>query len=361
VQLRERGVPGHEIDVIGTDASVDRRLTAVAEVELPLYPGLRLGVPSLFAVAQALTEGRYDLVHVCAPGPAGIAALLIARVMGIPIAGSYHTELGAYAGMRSGDPLIEHVAGSVLAAFYGQCRVVLSPSRSADTSIGRLGISAERIHRWERGVDLERFNPARYSPDALPHWIADEGHRFNVLYAGRLSSEKGVELLAEAFLIAHDRNPRLHLLLAGGGPEQELLRSRLGGAATFLGWLEGDTLAQTYASADLFVFPSTTDTFGQVILEAQASGLPVLAVDAGGSAELIETGRSGCLVEPQPAALADAIGGLARRGALRERIATGGLLAVGARSWERSLAQLGDGYATAISAGRPDVAVTRAA
>jgi len=348
-QLRERGIRGHEIEVIGTDASVDRRLTAVSEIELPFYAGMKLGVPSVFAVAEALTERRYDLVHVCAPGPAGIVAALIARVMGLPVAGSYHTELQAYARMRSGDLQVEYLMRTVLAKFYGQCRVVLSPSRAADESLRDLGIPAERIGRWDRGVDLERFNPARYAPGILPSTHAELGTRFNVLYVGRLSREKGIDLLAEAFLIARDHDPRLHLVLAGRGPEEEALRRRLGSAGTFLGWVEGDRLAQAYASADLFMFASTTDTFGQVILEAQASGLPVLAVDAGGPAELIEDGRSGCLVPPDPESLASALRGLARREAIRERLATGGLLAVRERSWQRSLDQLAQGYARALA------------
>jgi glycosyltransferase involved in cell wall biosynthesis/predicted metal-dependent phosphoesterase TrpH len=356
-QLRERGIPGHEIDVIGTDASVDRRLAAVAEVELPFYPGLRLGVPSLFAVTEALTERRYDLVHVCAPGPAGIAAMLIARVMGLPVAGSYHTELQSYARLRSGDARVEGIVQMLLASFYGQCRIVLSPSVAADASLARLRLPAQRIVRWDRGVDLERFSPARYAPDALPAG-------FNVLYVGRLSREKGIDMLAEAFLLARRRDPRLHLVLAGRGPEEEALRRRLGGAATFLGWVGGDELARTYASADLFMFASTTDTFGQVILEAQASGLPVLAVDAGGPADLIESGRSGCLVEPTAETLSEALSGLARRDAIRDRLTTGGLVAVRERTWERSLRALAEGYTLAIGAPRehPDsVEVARAA
>ena len=120
-----------------------------------------------------------------------------------------------------------------------------------------------------------------------------------MLYAGRLTREKGVDLLADAFLAARARDPRLHLLLAGGGPEEDALRERLGRSATFLGWLEGDALAAAYASADLFLFCSQTDTFGQVILEAQASGLPVVAVAAGGPAELVADGRSGVLCPPR--------------------------------------------------------------
>ena len=341
-QLRERGLRGHEIDLIGTDANVDRRLPAVTEVELPHYPGLRLGVPSLSAVAEALTERHYDLVHVCAPGPAGIAAALMARVMALPLLGSYHTELQAYVRTRTGDPTLEATVGAIVAKFYASCAVLLSPSKSADASLERLGIPTERLFRWQRGVDTARFNPSRRGTTRLPG-------RFNILYVGRMSREKGVDLLAEAYLEARQRDRRLHLVLAGRGPEEELLRKRLGADATFLGWLEGDELANTYASADLFVFPSTTDTFGQVILEAQASGLPVLAVRAGGPTELIEDGRTGCLVSPHPDELATAIRGIACRKALLQRLTRGALLAVRERTWERSLAELAAGYARAHS------------
>ena len=101
-EIRERGVPGFEVEVIGTDPHVDRRLSAVAEVDVPFYAGMRVGVPSLPAVVEALSEGRYDVLHVCAPGPAGVASALIGRVLGLPIAGSYHTELTAYTALRSG-------------------------------------------------------------------------------------------------------------------------------------------------------------------------------------------------------------------------------------------------------------------
>lgn len=341
-QLRERGAAGYEIELIGTDPRVDRRLPAVVDLEVPFYPGMRLGVPSLFAVAQALTDGRYDLVHVCAPGPIAIAALVLARVIGLPVLGSYHTELHTYARLRSGSSEVEQIVHRALAAFYGQCGVVLSPSQAADRSLAGLGVGSDRVLRWDRGVDLTRFSPARRDNTALPD-------AFNVLYVGRLSREKGIDLLAEAFLIARDRDPRLHLVLAGRGPEEEPLRRRLGSAATLLGWVEGDELPRIYASADLFMFTSTTDTFGQVILEAQASGLAVLAVNAGGPGELIEDGRSGCLAAPEPGALANALVGLARRDALRARIGAGGLIAVRDRSWTASLHQLADGYARAIN------------
>jgi glycosyltransferase involved in cell wall biosynthesis len=287
-QLGARGVAGYELEVIGTDALSDR---------------------------------RYDLVHVCSPVPALRTAL--------PVVGSVH---------------------AAVSRFYAQCRIVLSPSRAVDAALEAHGVAPERILRWSLGVDPSVFHPAGYAPEVLPD-------AFNVLYVGPLAREHGVDLLAEAFLAARDRDPRLHLVLVGSGLEERRLRSRLGSAATFLGALRDEELARVYATADLLMSPSRTDALGQVVLEAQASGLPVLAVDAGGPAELIESGRSGCLVAPDADTIAGAIRGLARRGALRDRLATGGLLAVREHTWERSLAELAAGYAAARAAVRgPEVA-----
>ena len=343
-EIRDRGVPGYEVEVIGTDPNVDRRLAAVAEVDIPFYEGLRVGVPSLPAAVEALAEGRYDLVHLCSPGPSGVAAALIARIMDLPVLGSYHTELGAYAGLRSGDPLLQAGMEAALSAFYGGCDIVLSPSESADQSLGALGIEAARLGRWDRGVDIERFGRRHRREGSFRGQV-------NVLYAGRLTEEKGVDLLARAFLEARAADPRLHLVLAGGGPEEHALRESLGHHATFLGWLEGDELAWAYASADVFLFASQTDTFGQVILEAQASGLPVVAVEAGGPASLIEDGRSGLLRAADAVALGSGVVEVARSPMLAGRLAEGGLAAVRSRTWQASLGRLADGYdrAAAVS------------
>ncbi len=174
-----------------------------------------------------------------------------------------------------------------------------------------------------------------------------------MLYSGRITREKGVGLLADAFLRAHASDSRLHLVLAGGGPEQEHVRERLGEHATFLGWLEGEELARTYASADIFLFPSATDTFGQVILEAQASGLPVIALAKGGPLSLIEDGVSGLLCEGDAEQLADAVLELAGSPLLRQHLARAALRSVRLRTWERTLQRLADGYDRALADLRP--------
>ena len=156
------------------------------------------------------------------------------------------------------------------------------------------------------------------------------------------------------------RDQRLHLVLAGGGPEQESVRGRLGAAASFLGWLDGVELARAYANADIFLFPSRTDTFGQVILEAQASGLPVVAVAAGGHLSLIEDRVSGLLREADAKALAAAVLELAGSPRLRRRLARGGLAAVSRRTWERAFERLAGGYYSVLE-GAPAVGEVRAA
>jgi glycosyltransferase involved in cell wall biosynthesis len=360
-EIRERGVPGFEVEVIGTDPGVDRRLSSVTEVEVPFYPGLKLGVPSLSASVDALADGQYDLIHLVTPGPAGIAASLLARVLEMPRVGSYHTEFAAYAQVRSARAGVETIARAALGQFYGPCKVVLSPSAATDARLQEMGISEERIGRWDRGVDHRCFSPVYRTAALLPGDIT-------VLYAGRLTKEKGVDLLADGFLAARRRDPRLHLVLAGGGPEEHHLRARLEGAGTFLGWLAGDELARAYASADMFLFASQTDTFGQVISEAQASGLPVVAVADGGPAGLIEHGETGLLVSAQADRLAEAVLSLAHDRQLRERIGTAAVAAARSRTWTRSLEQLAAGYlralkppAAKVSRRRPDASSRAAA
>jgi glycosyltransferase involved in cell wall biosynthesis/predicted metal-dependent phosphoesterase TrpH len=389
-EIRRRGVDGFEIEVIGTDCDVDLRLSAVAEFELPFYPGLQIGVPSLAAAVQTLATGDFDALHVCSPGPVGIAGTLLARALGLPLVGSYHTELAAYAKLRSENQAVANAMRMAVSVFYNACDLVLSPSPASDEALVSIGVAPEKTLRWDRGVDTSRFGPHLRDDSLAAEWSRsestsaagtsreDDGHaaesggrgprdsgpnadnQINVLYAGRITLEKGAELLADAFLAARRRDPRLHLVLAGGGPEQERLRERVAPHVSFLGWLEGAELARAYASAEVFLFPSATDTFGQVILEAQASGLPVLAVAAGGPLALIEDGVSGLLRKADAEQLADALVELAGSPSLRERLALTALAAVRERTWERSLERLAAGYRHALGhARRPSLHADR--
>ncbi|HXN39533.1 MAG TPA: glycosyltransferase, partial [Solirubrobacteraceae bacterium] len=349
-EIRQRGVAGFEIEVVGTDPEVDRRLPAVAEIDVPFYPGLKIGIPSLPAAVHTLAglDGeRFDAIHVCSPGPAGIAGALLARALALPLVGSYHTELTAYADLRSGERRLAQTMDLAMSAFYNACDVVLSPSPAADQALAALAVPAERVLRWDRGVDTQRFDPSLRDGSLLPGAV-------KVMYSGRITREKGADLLADTFLLARERaltqtGQNLHLVLAGGGPEQERLRERLGDSATFLGWLEGAELARAYASADIFLFASATDTFGQVILEAQASGLPTIAVAKGGPLSLIEHRVNGLLCDADARQLADAVVELAGSPLLREHLSRAALRRVRERTWEQALALLGRGYERALA------------
>ena len=374
-QLRGRGAPGYEIELLGTDPDADRRLAAATEIDVPLFPDQRLGVPSLFAVAQALVERRYDAVHLCAPAPAAVIALLMATLAGVPVTatcdeGTLRAE-------------IEPAVIDLLCAYYGQCQVVLSTSCAADASLAKLGIEPGAIARWRPGVDLDRFNASRYAPDIQP-----DGDALDVLHVGALDRAAEADLLVESFLIAHDRAPELRLLFAGCSPLAARLQARLGKCATVLASAgnppptaapagdpaaqtataagdprasAGDHLARAYAGADLLIVAGATSRDPQSIREAQASGLPVLAVDAGGAAELIDSGRSGFLVPADPEALAGALRWLARRATLRKRLASGGLVAARSLTWERSLAQLAGAWSRALHGRTQESEVQRAA
>jgi glycosyltransferase involved in cell wall biosynthesis len=218
--------------------------------------------------------------------------------------------------------------------------LVLSPTYALDLRLTAAGVAPERIARWQPGVDRERFSPAHYGASAIAAPDGAAPARFHVLLAGAPDDDRGAGLLAAALRRARERDPRLQLVVAGGRPAEAEVRSVLGDAVTFLDGLDAESLSRVYASADLGVCPDAGEGFGDHVLQAQASGLPVLAIEGSGPGELIESGRSGCLVAPDPDALGAAIAGLARRATLRERLATGGLLAVRERTGEQALAGL---------------------
>ena len=267
-EIRDRGIAGFEIEVIGTDPNVDRRLPAVADVEIPYYPGMSIGVPSLPAAVEAITAGRYDLIHVCSPGPSGVAAVLVARAMEIPLVGHYHTELASYAGLRSGDAVARDAAAS------GPRRVLRAvPPRALAEQLGRRRARGPRdrararcpLGPWRRRLALRSSRGAARRPGAS---VSTSSTR------AASAQEKNIDLLADAFELARARDPRLHLVIAGGGPEAAAAaRTARRASATLLGWLDGDAARRRLRERRHLLLREQTDTFGQVVLEAQASGL----------------------------------------------------------------------------------------
>jgi len=353
-RLRTEGDEGRlPVTIVATGRQSDRTpglLTFEPDWSLPLptYESLDLSFLSLREVIGEAERLRPDIVHVATPGPVGLAGLAVARLLDLPLVGSYHTELGPYALHLTKDLVVADALETYVHWFYRQCATVLAPTHAVADELGGRGYT-NRIAVWGRGVDTRRFSPKRLDP-ALRSRLLGAGDTL-LLSVGRVSEEKRIRVLLEAFERLRPALPALRLAIVGDGPARDLLERTAGRNVTFLGELRGDSLARVYASADVFCFPSTTDTFGQVILEASASGLPVVAAAAGGAPELVRHLETGLLVPPDDVtALAEALHLLAGDPLLRRKLGTAGLAAARERTWDKSFAELRQAYADVAGA-----------
>ena len=265
----------------------------IGAYSLPEYPELTLYYPPFLSMLNHCFEQEFTHIHSATPGPIGLAALGIAKVLKLPIAGTYHTALPQYVAELTGDAALEEGMWKYMCWYYGQMDVIYVPSKATGQELVDKGIEAKKIRTYPRGVNTERFHPAKRNGFFGRHGLGD-GLKF--LYVGRISREKDLNVLAAAFRDLARTRPDVHLVVVGDGPYLEEMRRELAGTPTlFTGYLTGEDLAQAYASCDVFVFPSTTDTFGNVVLEAQASGLPVIVSDVGGPQENVLDGETGLI------------------------------------------------------------------
>jgi glycosyltransferase involved in cell wall biosynthesis len=293
--LRQRG---HDLQLVRPRQAADgpaqdghcHRELLVHGAPIPCYPHLRLGLPAGRALRTLWRNRRPDLVHIATEGPLGWSALRAARELDIAVTSDFRTNFQAYSGhYRMG--WLRGVIAAYLRHFHNRTGCTMVPTEALQAELQSAGF--ERTVVVARGVDTQRFNPAQRSEALRRQWGVAEGDSV-VLYVGRLAAEKNLELLLQAFGAMQQINPRLHLVLVGDGPLRAALHERCP-AAVFAGQRGGDDLASHYASADLFLFPSLTETFGNVTPEAMSSGLPVLAFDHAAAGQLIEHGESGWL------------------------------------------------------------------
>jgi len=327
------------------------RLPSVADLPIPAYGDeqWRLGIASAFDLLEAIDLTGARIIHMATPGPLGVAGLLAARILDIPFVASYHTELGDYAMQLTGDRIAAEVTRRAVSWIYGHADLIYVPTHATGRGLLEQGIDPEALYVFGRGVDTDAFNPNRSS------WMTRRrmgGKSATVaLYVGRISREKGLDTLAQAFRIAAAQYPDLELVLVGDGPFRSELAELLAGTKhRFLGEITGPALGAVYASADMFCLPSRTETFGQVVLEASASGLPVIVSDSGGAHESVIDGHTGIIVHSDaPAAFAEALCTLAadpeRRRLMGE---TAHEVASQRSSWAEIFMQLTDSYTHAI-------------
>jgi phosphatidylinositol alpha 1,6-mannosyltransferase len=356
--VRERG--GETLTWTTTDpgATADPAVRRLASVPFWAYPTLRLAAPRTSRVARELHAFAPTLVHVATPFGVGLSGRAAARRLGIPMVSSYHTSFSAYARFyRLG--LLSGPGWRYLRWFHNAGLRTYCPTRAVQRELRAYGLKRTRL--WARGVDPRGFHPAYRSQELRRQRLGADAGTIVVVYVGRLAQEKGLDVALEAMAIAGRRSPRrLVFAFAGDGPYATVCRAKAPPDSVFLGRIEGDTLSAFYASGDLFVFPSTTDTFGNVLLEAMASRLPIVAADAPPSRELLGEGHYGKLVPPgDPSALAQALLDLAADPAQRERLAARGLEEAARYSWEMIFDALVADYLEAITATRGTASLRR--
>ncbi|WP_461209830.1 glycosyltransferase [Desulfocurvus sp. DL9XJH121] len=280
----------------GAEREGVRNFEPIGSFEIPEYPELTLRYPPLLKMLEWCFEAGATHIHAATPGPVGLAGLACAKILGLPLHSTYHTAFPQYASALTGDAAMEEGMWRYMVWFSNLSDVVYAPSSAMAHELMDKGVDRKRVALYPRGVDVERFHPARRNGFFQSHYGL-EAAEFKFLYVGRVSREKNLDVLARAFKDLCAKRPGVRLVVVGKGPYLEEMRTELSGfPATFTGPLMGDDLAAAYASSDAFVFPSTTDTFGNVVLEAQASGLPVIVTDQGGPQENLVPGITGFVV-----------------------------------------------------------------
>lgn len=298
------------------------------EVPIPGYPMLRLAWPRRRKMLDLARAIHPEVIHVSTPGPVGLAGRWVARRLGVPLVGTSHTDFPAYARDIYGDDVLAAAAGELLRWFYRPFHFVLTRSEVSRRHLVDAGHDPARVAAILPGVDSSVFSPARRDPGIWRRLGAPGGtSAVRLLYAGRISREKNLGLLADVWpgvrTAAHRRGIDVELAIVGDGPMLPELRRRLGDSAWFAGFRFGGELAALYATSDLFVFPSTTDTLGQAVLEAQASGLPAVVSARGGPAEIVQDGLTGRVVRSiEPTAWQERIVELLSEAGLRKAMAS---------------------------------------
>jgi glycosyltransferase involved in cell wall biosynthesis len=287
------------------DTFLGARVVGVPALPLPLYPELKLALPRP-AVSEALDRFQPDLVHVVNPAVLGLGGIWLARTRGLPLVASYHTHLPKYL-EHYGMGMLEPLLWELLKTAHNQAQLNLCTSTAMVNELAAKGIQHTAL--WQRGVDTELFRPSLRSSAMRARLHGDHGDTGNLLlYIGRLSAEKQIERIRPVLTAL----PQTRLALVGDGPHRnQLERFFEGTATTFVGYLAGEDLASAYASGDAFLFPSSTETLGLVLLEAMAAGCPVVGANRGGIPDIVSHGDNGCLYDPDdPPSLIAAVNGL---------------------------------------------------
>lgn len=339
---------GKEIEVMVSRKEVSlpgiplKNFPPIGEFELPEYELQKLSFPPLLQIIDHLQTGNFTEVIISTPGPVGLAALCAARVLGLPTSGIYHTDFPEYVRILTEDSLMESLTWNYMHWFYAQMDLIYVNSDHYRQCWVERGIASEKLRILPRGLDTELFHPSKKQADFWKNRGLRE-NEIGVLYVGRVSREKNLDLLAASFRRLYAAGIPVRPLIVGDGPYAVMMKELLP-EGIYTGSLHKEELASAYASADFFVFPSTTDTFGNVVIEAQASGLPVIVSDVGGPKDLVQDQVDGFITKGQDLdALTSAVKFLAGDAALRKRMGEASRARVAERDWSRAARQFWEG------------------
>lgn len=329
------------------------RHVRLPSVVFPPYPDIRLVAPLYGRVAAAMRDFRPQLVHCQTEFLVGRMGQIAARRRGIPLVSSYHTDFSRYT-EAYGVPSLRALVTKYISRFHRRSRRVYTPSAPAAADLARMGLNDVEV--WGRGVDVKQFNPALRS-DAFREQLGVKDE-FLFLHVGRLAPEKNVGIVLDAYRLFREQYPQLRtkLVVAGDGPAAEGLRQRADPGVEFLGNLERRlVLPLLYASADTFVYASETETLGLVVLEAMASGVPVIATPAGGVADHLRDEVNGLAFPAGDVkAMCDAMARLAQDKHLLAKLSHGARAWAEAHSWRGELDRLDASYKEVIAVSTVD-------
>lgn len=351
--VREAYERGHPVALISTRVSEEPAARTalhlqVAGVPVPMYQELQLARPLGRREAEEVEAFKPDLVHVATESTVGWSGRRWALRHGVPLVTSFHTDFPAYT-RRYGLRMMEGGVWRYLRWFHGGARVSFCPSEATREMLLEHGFHP-RWRIWSRGVDTDAFSPKHRKAEVRAALAPGAGTI--LLYVGRLAVEKRCDVAIEAFARIRDSFPRTALVFVGDGPDRDALERRRIPGVHFAGYRTGQDLAEAYAAADLFVFPSDTETFGNVVTEALASGLPVISSDRGGVRDTVIPGKTGVrCAAGDPEAFAQGIRCLLQDPERRRHLATGARQSAVARTWARVFDDLFAAYDEALHEG----------
>lgn len=296
-------VTSTRLDIPVKDLPNIKNFDPIFATKMPKYENLEIVLPPALKMLQCADEFRPDVIHISTPGSVGCVGMLAAKRLRVPVVGVYHTDFPAYVDRLFDDRAATLTCEKFMSLFYKPFKAVFTRSVDYAESLRGLGLQEDAIVRLRAGYDDRHFSPTFRDTSVWDrHGLSRDSVK--VLFCGRVSVEKNLPNLTSIWPTVRERcaerGVEVDLVIIGDGPYRETMERELKGkGASFLGFRHGEELSTLYASCDLFAFPSTTDTLGQVVMESQASGMPVLVTDVGGPQEVVEDGVTGLVLPPE--------------------------------------------------------------